>query len=118
MIEAGDGANAERDALRREVEALTADRNDWREKASLLEADLQVSRREVRHWRAETERLVGLDQKRLGTRLRQARHRYARLAWRVVPDGLRNRLRPLIFSKAHHEFIGPEPFQNDDAPGA
>jgi GT2 family glycosyltransferase len=114
-------AQQERDALRGEVKRLTADRDHWRERAEALEpervrlqADRDAWRTEARHWRSETARLVAVEQRRLRPRLRQARLRYARRLWRLLPAGVRNKLRPLIFRGGRHEFIRPEPLEKKD----
>jgi rhamnosyltransferase len=107
-------AQAERDALRVEVERLTADSEALREDVRRLEVERDTLRTDAQHWRAETARLVAAEQRRLGSRLKQARYLYGRRAWRLLPADTRNRLRPLIYRR--QEFIGPEPLQEDDAP--
>jgi len=109
VTEGSEGAYSESDALRREVEGLTADRDKWREEAGRLQTDLEMWRTEARHWRAETDRLVEAQQRRLGWRLRRAGVRWARRIWRALPVAVRNRLRPIVFrSAARRPVIGPE----------
>src|SRR5579871_477516 len=107
-------AEAERDALKAEVERLTANRDELLAEVKRLEVDRDTWQTDARHWRSETARLVAAEQRRLGWRVKQARYVYARRAWRVLPSGVRDRLRPLIFRR--QAFIGPEPLQKEEAP--
>lgn len=111
-------SEGELDKLRGQVDALSAERDTWREAAGRLETDRDAWRTEARHWRSETERLVDAEQQRLGWRLKRARVQYARRTWRALPAGVRNKVRPLVFRKTSYEFIAPEPFDKDDSPPA
>jgi len=99
----------------RENESQTTDGRDWAEEVRRLEIDRDTWRTEARHWRAETERLVSAEQRRLGWRLRRARYQYSRRAWRALPVGVRNQLRPLLFRQTDSDYIGPEPFQTNES---
>lgn len=112
---------ADGDNWREIVATLEAERDKWREeseKASVearrLEIDRDTWRTQAQHWRAETDRLAAAERRRLSSRLRQARSRYARRVWRILPSGVQDRLRPRIYS----DYIGPPPRQKDEAPPA
>ena len=106
----------ELDALRGQVDALTAERDSWREVAGSLEADRDRWRADAQHWRSETARLVASEERRISWRLRQARFHYARRIWRALPLGAQSRVRPLLVRTTNRKFVGPEPLQPDDAP--